>query len=83
MKKAKGNFINLICPAFVFGAITGILTAFVVILYKFLAKYVIEFSQNSYEFLREKLYFVPIVLIAFYLIALLFAKIYKYSSISS
>lgn len=77
MKKAKGNFINLICPAFVFGAITGILTACVVILYKFLAKYVIEFSENSYGVLREKLYFIPLVIIAFYLLALLFAKIYK------
>ena len=76
MKKEKGNFINLIFPAFVFGTITGIFTALVVILYKFLAKYVIEFSENSYGVLREKLYFIPIVLIAFYLLALLFSKIY-------
>ena len=77
MNKTKGNFLNLISLALVFGAITGILTALVVILYKFIAKYVIEFSKNSYDFLQNKLYFIPIVLLAFYGIATLFAYIYK------
>ena len=56
MKNLKRHFINLIFPAFIFGAITGIFTALIVILYKLIAKYVIAFSQNSYVFLREKLY---------------------------
>ena len=77
MNKLKGYLINLIFPAVVFGFITGIFTAVVVILYKLVAKYVIEFSENSYAFLRSKLYLIPLVLIAFYLIAFLFSKIYK------
>ena len=77
MNKLKRHFVNLIFPALIFGAITGMLTACVVILYKLLAKYVIEFSQGSYLFLREKLYLIPLVLIAFYFLAIFFAYIYK------
>ena len=80
MKKLKSYIQNLIFPALIFGFITGVLTASVVILYKLLAKYVISFSESSYEFLRQRLYFVPIVLVALYFIAWLFAKIYKTSS---
>lgn len=77
MKNLKGHFINLIFPAFIFGAITGILTALIVILYKFVAKHVIELSANFYDFLHSKLFLVIIVLIAFYGVALLFSFIYK------
>lgn len=77
MNKLKGRFFNLTFPAILFGAITGILTAVVIIAYKFVAKFVIAFSQDSYAFLRNKLYLIPLVLIGFYFIALLFAFIYK------
>lgn len=77
MNKLKGYFINLIFPAFIFGSITGVLTAGVVVIYKLLAKVIIAFSQDSYSFLRSKLYFIPLVLIVFYGIALLFSYIYK------
>ena len=56
MNKFKGHFVNLIFPAFIFGAITGIFTAIIILLYKLAAKYVIAFSETSYGFLREKLY---------------------------
>lgn len=77
MHKLKGHFKNLIFPAFIFGAITGIITALVVIVYKLVAKFVIAFSKDSYVFISHKLYFIPIILLAFYLIAFLFAFIYK------
>ena len=77
MNKFKGHFVNLIFPAFIFGAITGIFTAIIILLYKLAAKYVIAFSETSYGFLREKLYIVPIVLIVLFFVALLFARIYK------
>ncbi len=77
MSKVKGNFINLISLALMLGGMNGGITALVVILYKFIAKFVIEFSKNSYAFLQNKLYFIPIVLLAFYGIATLFAYIYK------
>ena len=77
MRNLKGYFVNLIFPAIIFGSITGIFTAFVVILYKLLAKIVINFSQDYYAFLRGKLYFIPLFLIAFYVIALVISRIYK------
>ncbi len=77
MKRLKVYFINLIFPAFIFGAITGLLTALVVIAYKLVAKHVIEGSQNFYMFLKDNLYFIPLVLAIFYVIALLFSYIYK------
>ena len=77
MIKLKGYFTNLIFPAFVFGSITGVLTAIVIVLYKLLAKFVIAFSEKSYVFLRSNWYFIPLVLIAFFGIAYLFSRIYK------
>lgn len=77
MNKLKGYFVNLIFPAFIFGSITGIFTALVVVLYKLIAKHVIEFSESSYVFLRANFYYIPIVLIAFFGIAWLFSYIYK------
>ena len=75
MNKFKRHFINLIFPAFVFGTITGIFTALVVILYKLIAKFVIEFSEDSYACLGGKLFFIPVVLVVLYGVALLFALI--------
>lgn len=77
MDKFKGYLVNLIFPAFIFGSITGILTAIVVVAYKFLAKCIIAFSEDSYAFLRSNLFYIPLILIGLYLIALLFALIYK------
>lgn len=77
MNKSKGYFINLIFPALIFGAVTGMLTALVVVLYKLLAKFVIELSERSYRLLRDNLSFIPVILIVFFGIALLFSYIYK------
>ena len=79
MNKFKEHLVNLIFPALIFGAITGIITAVVVILYKFIAKYVIAFSQDAYGFLRNNLYFIPLVLIAFFFLALYPALLIKKS----
>ena len=77
MRRMKGYFSNLIFPAIIFGSITGLFTAVVVVLYKLLANLVINFSQTYYDFLRNKLYLIPLVLIVFYLMAVLFSRIYK------
>lgn len=77
MIKLKGYFSNLIFPAFVFGSITGILTAVVIVLYKLLAKFVISFSEETYIFLRSNWYFIPLVLVVFFGVAFLFSRIYK------
>lgn len=75
--KSWNSFYNSILPAVSFGALTGILTSVVVNLYKACAKHVIAFSEKGYHFMREHLYLIPLVLIAFLLPAFLFAYIYK------
>ncbi len=77
MKKYKNYFINLICPAFIFGSLTGIFTAIVVMLYKVCASLVISFSEQGYAFIREHLYILPVALIVLFGIAWLFAIVYK------
>lgn len=77
MKKTKTFLLNLIIPAIAFGAITGVLTSAVIMLYKLLAKYVIALSHDGYDFFRNKLYFIPLILIGLYLIALVFSYFYK------
>lgn len=76
-KKYKNYLINLIFPAFIFGSITGAFTAAVVLLYKFCAKHVIAFSESGYEFLRDNLWFIPLVLAALFGISVLVSFIYK------
>ena len=77
--KSKHNsyFLNLICPAFVFGSFTGILTAGVITLYKLCAKYIVHFSEAGYHLLRENIIFLPAVITVLFGFALLFAVCYK------
>lgn len=76
-QKHKTYLTNLLFPAFIFGSITGVLTAAVVLLYKLCAKYVIAFSEQGYHFLRENLIYVPLVAAALLGVALLLAWLYK------
>jgi len=80
MKNFKNYFINLICPIFIFGAITGTATALIITLYKYCAKHIIEFSQKGYELLKNHWYFVPLVLIALFGVAFLLSLLYKNNS---
>lgn len=77
MRKYKNYFINLICPAFIFGSITGIITAIIVTLYKLCATYIFDFSEKWYELVRDKLYLIPIVLVVLLGIAFIYAFCYK------
>lgn len=77
MKKFKNHFVNLICPAFVFGSVTGIFTAIAVAFYKVCASRVIEASEKGYVFLRTHLWVLPIALAALLGISFLYAFIYK------
>ncbi|MBQ7365099.1 MAG: chloride channel protein [Clostridia bacterium] len=78
MKKRFQHYLmHLLIPAFVFGSITGILTAFAVTLYKVAAHYVIALSEKGYAFLREKPLYSLAVLAVLGLVSLLLAYIYK------
>ena len=80
MKKRFFGYIrNLLIPAFVFGSITGILTAIAVTLYKVGVKYAIELSEQGYAYLRGHWYLVfPLAAVLFSfscLLAYLYRKI--------
>lgn len=70
-------FVNLICPAVVFGMITGVFIALLINLYKFLAAKVIGFSGQGYAFVRDNLFIIPIIIASFIGFAILLSFIYK------
>lgn len=72
-------FVNLIFPAFIFGSLTGILSAVVIMLYKFCANHILHFSEIGYDYLRGHLHLTPLVAVALFGIALLFVFGYKKS----
>ncbi len=76
----KKYFINLMFPAFIFGSITGIFTAIVVLLYKLCAKYIISFSEKGYHYLGQNLYLIPIISVALLGLAFVLAYLYKHVS---
>ena len=55
-KRIKRRIINLIMPAVVFGSLTGVITASVVMIYKFCAGKIIHFSESAYGFMRAHLW---------------------------
>ncbi len=73
----KNFFLNLIFPALIFGSITGILTAVIITLYKFLAKHIISLSGQGYLYIREHLYLLPILIAVAFALGFLFAYVYK------
>ena len=78
MKSRSWNsFFNSILPAVCFGALTGVLTSLAVNLYKYCAKHIIAFSEESYHFVGEHLYLIPVALVVFLAPAFLFAYVYK------
>lgn len=77
MKKIKHYVLNLVLPIFYYGAVTGILTAALVTLYKWCAVRVIDFSFLGYSYLRQHLYLLAIAVPALFGVALLLWWIYK------
>jgi len=76
-KQYQSTVIRLVLPTVLFGAITGVLTAALVVFYKYCAKHVIALSEHGYAFLGENPIWIPVVLAAFLGIACLFAEIYR------
>ncbi len=76
-KKRKGSIVNLILPTLVLGAITGILTSVTVNFYKFIAKYIIHFSEAGYELMRNSLWWAVAVAAALAVVAFVMAYIYR------
>ncbi len=76
-QRLKNQLTNFIIPAFVFGALTGVLTSLTVTLYKLCAHHVIAWSAQGYEWLSRNLVLIPVVLLALLGIAWLLAFAYK------
>ena len=77
LSKYKSYIMNLLMPALVFGFITGVITSFMVCLYKLCAEHVIEFSKDAYGYFREHAYFVPLLIFGIFGLSLLLAYIYR------
>ncbi len=76
-RSVKNYFSNLIFPAFIFGALSGVLTAVVVVLFKFLANYAVHASQTVYTYLKGAPYFIPLALLILFGLAVLLSNVYK------
>ena len=70
-------FSNLICPAVVFGSITGVLTAAVISIYKYCAGVVIHWSEGLYETVGSQYLYIPILLVCFAGFSVLLEMFYK------
>ena len=75
-QRAKRDIVNLIAASCCFGAITGVLTAMVITVYKVCAKYIVSVSKVGYTFLRGHLIWLPLVFAALFGIAALFVYCY-------
>ena len=77
IKKHNLNFINLFFPTIVLGAITGVFTSVVVNIYKFIASHIIHFTESTYADFGEKLWLIPVIVVALVVISVVFAIIYR------
>lgn len=69
--------IRLTAPAVGFGAVTGVVTALVVVMYKLCAKYAIAGAESGYHFLRGNLWCVPFVIAALGAVAQGLSRVYR------
>jgi len=76
-KKQKNFLLNLVFPVFIFGAITGIFTAVIIVLYKYCAKHIIHLSEKGYHFMGEHLYMLAVAIPLFILFAIVLSLVYK------
>ncbi len=80
MRKIKNqHLINLIFPAFIFGSLTGAVSALIIMVYKLCAEKIIHLSKMGYDYLRGHLYLIPVAAAILFGLALLFAFLYKKS----
>ena len=70
---------NILFPCVIFSAVTGVLTACLIFLFKLASSYIISFSESAYSFVRDNPnYFIPLLL-GCLVLGLISAFILKYS----
>lgn len=77
IKLSKNYCENIIFPTLVLGAVTGSVTAVVIVLYKFLASKAIWVSDKFYQYFNKLDWFLPAIFFAIFGFAVLFAKVYE------
>jgi H+/Cl- antiporter ClcA len=68
---------RLTAPAIGYGGITGVVTALVILLYKWCAKYAIAAAEIGYHFLREHWWCVPFAVAVLGGVAWLLSRVYR------
>lgn len=77
MNQKRKNSAYLILPPLFYSALVGALVGAVVVLFKFCAKVVVAFSEKMYAAAREQWWIIPLLLLAFAVIAAVSSVIYK------
>lgn len=75
--RSKQYLLNTVAASCFCGAITGVLTAVVMIAYKICSRYVIFASENGYDYLRRHLWWLPVVIVFLVVVAWLLAICYR------
>lgn len=73
----KKHIFRSVLPCVWFGAVTGIGTAVVVVLYKYLAGHIIHLSDGVYGYLRTHLWLLPVALAVVAAVAWLLGRLYR------
>ena len=76
IKNKNNSFINLIFPTIVLSAITGVLSSITINIYKFLAKHLIHFSEQTYGSIGNKLWMLPVIIVLFVFVAWIMSGVY-------
>ncbi len=76
-KSRKQFLLNLMVPSIVFGSITGVFTAVIVLLYKKAAIHVVEWSEYLYRLFKEQPLWLVLAAAVLFGVSFLFAFIYK------
>lgn len=73
----RNYFVNMLIPSFVFGSVTGVVTAVIICLYELCAAYVIDISKFCYETLRSAPVWFLLVFPLLFFIAWFYSRIYR------
>lgn len=76
-KRFQNYFVNLLMPSFVFGSVTGIVTAVVICFYKLCAGCIIDISEHGYKMVRSTPLWLFLIFPILFGVAWCFAQIYR------
>ena len=78
VKKMGEKIKNIVLPVIAYGGIAGVLSGFLVGVFNFFARYLIEYSGKIYQAVIDHLWAIPIFFIGLAALALLMALLHKF-----